>query len=80
MSPPSSCLCISGISVCVIRIGLRSLEDGRPQRRMAPRRMSLRRMAPRRREAEKEEARDRCPRGGRCVVGVAAFEDSRSYA
>ena len=57
MSPPSSCLCISGISHCVIRIGLRSLEDGRPQRRMAPRRMSLRRMslrrmAPRRRKAE----------------------------
>ena len=30
MDPPSSCLSISGISVCAIRLGLRSLEDGRP--------------------------------------------------
>ena len=27
----SSCLSISGISVCAIRLGLRSLEDGRPR-------------------------------------------------
>ena len=38
---------ISGVSVCAIRLGLRSLEDGRLPRRMAPRRMLLRRMFPR---------------------------------
>ena len=31
MGPPSSCLSIWGISVCAIRLGLRSLEDGRPR-------------------------------------------------
>ena len=30
MDPPSSCLSISGISVCAIRLGLRRPEDGRP--------------------------------------------------
>ena len=31
MGSPSSCLSISGISVCAIRLGLRRLEDGRPR-------------------------------------------------
>ena len=31
MGPPTSCLSISGISVCAIRLGLRRLEDGRPR-------------------------------------------------
>ena len=31
MGPPSSCLSISGISVCAIRLGLRRPEDGRPR-------------------------------------------------
>ena len=63
MGPPSSCLSIWGISVCAIRLGLRSLEDGRPRdgwRRDGcprdgctrdggrPRRMPMRRMSPRR--------------------------------
>ena len=82
MGPPSSCLSIWGISVCAIRLGLRSLEDGRPRdgwRRDGcprdgctrdggrPRRMPLRRMSPRRRKAETEEDRDGCPRDGRYV-------------
>ena len=63
MGPPSSFLSIWGISVCAIRLGLRSLEDGRPRngwRRDGcprdgctrdggrPRWMPLRRMSPRR--------------------------------
>ena len=31
MGPSSSCLSISGISVCAIRLGLRRLKDGRPR-------------------------------------------------
>ena len=86
MSPPSLCLSISGISVCVICLGLRSLEDRRPPRRMPLRqmflrRMSPRRMPPRRKKAEKEEDRVGCPRDGRCVVVVVVvvvFEDCGS--
>ena len=75
-----------GISVCVICLGLRSLEDRRPPRRMPLRRMFLRRMSPRRmpprrKKAEKEEDRVGCPRDGRCVVVVVVvFEDCGSQA
>ena len=77
MGPPSSCLSISGISVCAIRLGLRSLEDGRPRdgwRRDGcprdgcsrdggrPRRMPLRRMAPRRMSPRRMWPRRMSPR------------------
>ena len=61
MDPPSSCLSISGISVCAIRLGLRSLEDGRPPRRMAPRRMPPRRMYPRRRKVKTDATKTDVP-------------------
>ena len=78
MGPPSSCLSIWGISLCAIRLGLRSLEDGRPRdgwRRDGcprdgctrdggrPRRMPLRRMSPRR-MWPRRMSRDGCGRDG----------------
>ena len=73
MGPPSSCLSISGISVCAIRLGLRRLEDGRPRdgwrRDGCPRDGGRpRRMSPRRRKADREEDREGWSRYGRCVV------------
>ena len=67
MDPPSSCLSISGISVCAIRLGLRRLEDGTSLRRMTPRRMasrrmSLRRMTPRRMASRRMASRRMAPR------------------
>ena len=52
MGPPSSCLSIWGISICAIRLGLRSLEDGRPRDGWRRDGCPPRRMYPRRRKAE----------------------------
>ena len=71
MGPPSSCLSIWGISICAIRLRIRSLEDGRPRDRWRrdgcprdgctpdggrPRRMPLRRMWPRRMSPRRRNA------------------------